>query len=96
MSDDVSNLQVCIPVGCVPSACWPYPVVSRGVSAQGGEGVGGLPGGMYPSMQWVRHPPPRTESQTVLKTLPCPKLRLRVVIIFLDRTGASIGISVTT
>ena len=77
MSEDVSNLQVCIPVGCVPSACWPYPVVSRGVSAQGGEGVGGLRG-VYPSMQWVR------------------QLRLRVVIIFLDRTGVSIGISVTT
>ena len=22
--------QVCIPVGCLPPACWPYPVVSEG------------------------------------------------------------------
>ena len=34
--------------------------------------------GMYPSMQWVRHPP-WTESQTGVKTLPCPKLHLRAV-----------------
>ena len=26
--------QECIPVGCVPPACWPDPVVSRGGSAQ--------------------------------------------------------------
>ena len=58
--------QECIPAGCVPPACWPYPsmhctgvcvhpsmhwalgCLPRGVPAQGG---------VYPSMQWGRHPP---------------------------------------
>ena len=52
--------QECIPVECVPSACWPYPsmhcaggVSARWVSARGR--------GVYPSMQWGRHPPPWTD-----------------------------------
>ena len=31
------NSQECIPVGCVPPSCWPYPVVGEG-SAGGEEG----------------------------------------------------------
>ena len=38
--------QVCIPVGCVPPACWLFPVVSRGVS---GSSKGGCPEGIYVS-----------------------------------------------
>ena len=50
--------QVCIPVGCVPPACWPYPVVSegrclpRGVGVCLGEGV--CLGGVCP---WVGYLP---------------------------------------
>ena len=77
----VANLwtkQECIPVGCVPAASWPNPVVLRG----------GLP---TPWMQilwscdlWCMlgsHPPPPpwTEWLTGVKTLLCPKLRLQVV-----------------
>ena len=47
----------CIPVGCVPPACCPYPVVSVGGGGGGGGGLpylGGLPflGGL-PSYLWV-------------------------------------------
>ena len=68
-----NSQQVCIPVGCVPPACWLYTVTSGGcLPWRGGvclgEGVcrgGGLgvclgdvcPGGMCPSMWWGRHPP---------------------------------------
>ena len=44
--------------------------------------MGVLPGGgglVYPSMQWGRHPSLWTESQTGVKTLLWPKLRLRAV-----------------
>ena len=34
--------QVCIPVGWVPPACCPYPLVFGGVSAQGGVSAGGV------------------------------------------------------
>ena len=48
----------------------------RGVSAPGGgvcsPGRDGLLQGWYPSMHWGRHPPPWTESQTPVKTLPWP------------------------
>ena len=63
-----------IPVGCVPSAavavCW-------GLSSQGGGGVvcpgGCLPsGGVYPVGYLPDTPPPPwTEWQTLVKTLPC-------------------------
>ena len=50
-----------------------------GVWSQGGVCSGGLllggsgPGGWYPSMHWGRHPPPPwTESQMPVKTLPWP------------------------
>ena len=46
--------QVCIPVGSVPPACWPYPVISRGGVCLGEVCPGGE---VYPSMQWHRHPP---------------------------------------
>ena len=135
MSTDLTTEQDCIPVGCVPPACWPYPsmhcadrrctyrggVPARGctclgdVPAQGCTCLGGVPArgvyvlggvpargvytwgctclggvpaqggvyvlGVYPNMQWGRHPPPPnppwTESQTPVKTF--PQLRLRAV-----------------
>ena len=43
--------QVCIPVGCIPPACCPFPVVSGGGGAVclGGVCLGGcLPGGVCP------------------------------------------------
>ena len=47
---------------------------SRWVSAPGGSTpMGGLlPRGGYPIMHWGRLPPPLTESQTPVKTLPWP------------------------
>ena len=47
----LQHLQVCILVGCVPSACWPYPVVSVEVSAYWG---GCLPWGVYPGVHLPR------------------------------------------
>ena len=72
--------QVCIPVGCTPTACWPYCVVSkwrrgvcllrggglnRGVSAQGSVCLGE---GCIPACSGADNPP-WTESQTGVKTL---------------------------
>ena len=59
--------QECIPVGCLPAAHWPY----AGVCFPGGvrsRGAG------CPNMHWDRKPPPPpwTESQTPVKTLPWP------------------------
>ena len=50
--------QECIPVGCVPPTCYH----TGGGSLSGGVCLGGLPD---------RDPPPWTESQTGVKTLPC-------------------------
>ena len=49
--------QDCIPVGCIPPACWLY---LPAFTVLGGCLVpGGLPQGVwYPSMQWDRIPPP--------------------------------------
>ena len=64
-------IQECIPVGCVPPACWPYPrmhcaggggLCQGGVSAQGGC-VSVFPG--------VADPPRGQNDRQVLKTLPC-------------------------
>ena len=54
-----------------------------GLSALGGVSpghvcMGGVCRGVYPSMQWGRHPPP--VNMTGVKTLPCPKLCLQSVI----------------
>ena len=59
--------QECIPVGCVPPACWPYPSMhcSRGCTCPGGctsQGVY-LPGGYLPG-----YSPLWTEWQTRVKT----------------------------
>ena len=59
--------QECIPVGCVPPACWPYSTVSYVSVLHPGEGGR------------ADTPPPWTEWQTCVKTLPCPKLRLQTV-----------------
>ena len=73
--------QVCIPVGYVPPACWPYlPACTvRGVSAPGGGCLllGGclLPGSLL-SQHALRQNPLWTGWQTGAKVLPCPKLRL--------------------
>ena len=154
--------QECIPVGCVPPACWPYPSMHcrGGVPAQGGvRALGGvraqggylprgvvylprgvtcpggvvyLPGGVpargctcpggctYPGggvPAWGVYlpggvpargctcqgegtcpggtcpgtPPLWTEWQTGAKILPCPKLRLRAVITYFERTVFQIG-----
>ena len=97
--------QETVPVGCVPPACWPYPLVShvsrgrgwrRRVSATSlldAEPPGGRPPWMQtPQRQtpWRQTPldadlpggrpcPLWTEWDTRVKTLPCPKLRLRAV-----------------
>ena len=52
--------QVSIPVGCVPSACWPCP------GDRGALCTHPRPSGT----------PPGQDRQTPVKTLPCPKLRL--------------------
>ena len=51
--------------GCLPGGFLPRGVSARGVSAQGGSASG--PGGVYPSMQWGRYPPP-VDRQTPVKT----------------------------
>ena len=80
--------QECIPVGCVPPACWPYPIVSHGGFASGGGGSASMgwadPPVMWPVMHAER-PTPQC-GQTPVKTLPCPKLRLRVVMTSLINT----------
>ena len=75
--------QEYIPIGCVTPARLPYSAVSDG-------GRGGLPTppGCRPTLQadppWMQTPrrqtfPLWTEWCTGVKTLPCPKLRLRAV-----------------
>ena len=67
--------QECIPVGCVPPVCWPYPVVRGGVSVQP------HPWMQTPLVTWpVMHvgtpnplsPCGQKEWQMLVKTLPCP------------------------
>ena len=55
-------IQECIPVGCLPPVCWPYPSIhcarGGGLSLVLGHVCPGgcLPRGVYPSMQWGRRP----------------------------------------
>ena len=79
------KIKVCIPVGCLPAARWPYPGVCfpggggfaprgslhRGAGPGGGVCSGGG-GGVVLSQHVLRHTPPLTESQTPVKTLPWP------------------------
>ena len=86
------NLQECIPVGCSyyrPEVdLFTMGSMPRGVSVQGGLCLGGV------SVQGevsVRESPQTetplfTEWRTWVKTLPCPKLRLRVVKMFVFRS----------
>ena len=80
-------LQECIPIGCVLPAHWPYPAV---IFLWGGglsnAAMYAYPTGcrtplvMWPVMHAGRLTPHLwKEWHTGLKTLPCPKLRLRVV-----------------
>ena len=66
----------CLPGGTAQGGCLP-----RGVSALGGVGIclGDVcPGGVHPhSLHAEIHTLPCEQNQTVVKTLPCPKLRLR-------------------
>ena len=56
---------------CTGGACsWGVPALAGVVSA---------PGGWYPSMHWGRPPCEQNSWHTLLKILPCPKLRLRAV-----------------
>ena len=86
--------QEYIPVGCVPPACWLYfpACTAQGVSALGGvcsmDGcllLGGVCSGgcllRGVSQHALRQKPPCIQNSwhTVLKILPCPKLRLRAV-----------------
>ena len=63
--------QECIPVVCVPPARWLYPVVSN-------AGGGSLPTSQMQT-PWIQTPL-WTGWQTLVKTLPFPRLRLRAVI----------------
>ena len=105
-------LLTCIPVGCVPPACWlyrggvcptpggsasrrvsPYPgglSNPRGVCPTwGSTSKGSLPNpGRSASRGVGQTPLPLwTEWHTGLKTLPCPKLRLRAVIRWFRQIG---------
>ena len=81
-----SGKQVCIPIGCASPTCWTYPWWGRGVCIQGvwadplkvclqGGVVAQTPQSCH---LWCMQVPPM-DRQTPVKTLPCPKLRLRVV-----------------
>ena len=72
-------LKDCIPVGCIPPACWPY---LPACTVQGGAWSPGgrlLPGGGIPACTEADPPCEQNSWHTLLKILPCPKLRLRVV-----------------
>ena len=93
-------IEECFPVGCVPPACWSYPVVSHVSLGEGGSAQALLdadssPGCNPPSpprqttwrqtlldadplvMRPVRHARGQTEWHKPVKTLLCPKHRLR-------------------
>ena len=88
--------QECIPVGCVPPACCPYlpactapgGVPARGCTCPGGYLPGGCTclGGTCPGT-----PLEQNSWHTLLKILPCPKLRLRVVISLFCRQASVIA-----
>ena len=54
--------------------------VCPGGSVQG-KGMGGLPGGVYPSMHWGRYPLAVDRMTDRCKNITFPQLRLRTVII---------------
>ena len=62
-------VQVCIPVGCVPPACWPYP----SMHCTGGCLTRGcLPRRVCPSACWDTHSPcEQNDWLTGVKMLPC-------------------------
>ena len=63
----------CLPRGVsVLGGCLPRGVSAWGVSARGG---GCLPGGVYPSMHWGRHPPPVDRMTDMCKNTTFPQLR---------------------
>ena len=55
--------------GCLPGGCLPR--------------VGCLPGGVFPIACWDTDSPPVNRMTVGVKTLPCPKLRLRPIITIL-------------
>ena len=59
----LARKQECIPVGCVPPACWLYPSIHEGVCLPNGVFA---QGGLCPSMQFGRHPAP-VDRQTPVK-----------------------------
>ena len=83
--------QECIPVGCVPDAHQPYAggggslplvlgvsaLVACGVSALVPGGFALVPGGIYPSMQWVD--PPVNRITDTSKTITLARTSLRPV-----------------
>ena len=88
---DIRVGQECIPVECVPPTCWPYPVLLGG----GGGMQTPLLDADPPWRQtpsdvnprscdlWCMlgsQPPVVNRIQTGVKTLPCPRFRLRPVI----------------
>ena len=85
---DSDATQVCIPfpVGCIPPTCWPYLIVSRGVCPPPPPWMQ-TPWRQIALVMWpVMHagrptPTPRGQKEwhTLVKILPCPKLRLQTV-----------------
>ena len=67
--------EACIPVGCVPPACWPYPSMhcAEGVSAWGVSAQRRcLPRGVSARVVCVADTPcEQNDWQTGVKTLPC-------------------------
>ena len=78
--------QESIPVGCVPPVCWPYPIVphvSQGASTQprGCRSPCRQTPPQRHTLPWESDPSPLwTGWYMWVKTLPCPKLHLWVVI----------------
>ena len=85
--------QDCIPVGCIPPACWPY-LPACTAQGMGGGGWGCLLGGGVPGPRGYlvqgggipacteTDPSPAHEQNSwhmLVKILPCPKLRLPTV-----------------
>ena len=86
------NKQDCIPVGCIPPACWPYLLArggawSRGVPGWGMSARGG--GGGIPACTEADPLCEQNSWHTLLKILPCSKLRLRAVNTSVDNDFSS-------
>ena len=63
--------QECIPAGCVPAACWPYPIVL------GGRLPTHPPPVMHAGKPTPLSPCGQKEWQMLVKTLPCPSFVCR-------------------